>query len=42
MLLRGVDYIAVHKLAHLRYRNHTKAFWNQVDKVLPDYLARKE
>ena len=26
----------------LRYLNHTKAFWNQVDKVLPDYRDRKE
>ena len=29
-------------VAHLRYMNHTKAFWNQIDKVLPDYLERKE
>ena len=26
----------------LRYLNHTKAFWNQVDKVLPDYRDREE
>ena len=37
-----IDYIVVHELAHLRYMNHTKAFWNQVDKVLPEYLERKE
>ena len=37
-----IDYIVVHELAHLRYLNHTKAFWNQVDKVLPDYRDRKE
>ena len=37
-----IDYIVVHDLAHRRYMNHTKAFRNQVDKVLPDYLDRKE
>lgn len=37
-----IDYIVVHELAHLRYRNHTRAFWNLVDKVLPDYQERKE
>ncbi len=37
-----IDYIVVHELAHLRFMNHTQAFWNQVDKVLPDYRDRKE
>ena len=37
-----LDYIVVHELAHLIYPNHTKAFWNQVDKVMPDYGERKE
>ena len=30
-------YIVVHELAHLKHMNHTKAFWNLFDKVLPDY-----
>ena len=37
-----LDYIVVHELAHLRYPNHTAAFWNEVDKVMPDYGERKE
>ncbi len=37
-----VDYIVVHELAHLIHDNHTEAFWNEVDKVLPDYLDRKQ
>jgi predicted metal-dependent hydrolase len=37
-----LDYIVVHELAHLRYPNHTRAFWNQIDKILPDYQERKE
>ena len=24
------------------YPNHTRAFWNQIDKILPDYQERKE
>lgn len=37
-----LDYIVVHELAHLTHPNHTEAFWNEVDKVLPDYAERKE
>lgn len=37
-----VDYIVVHELAHLVHANHTEAFWGELDKVLPDYLERKQ
>jgi predicted metal-dependent hydrolase len=37
-----IDYVVVHELAHLRHANHTRAFWNLVDKLLPDYQDRKE
>ena len=37
-----LDYIIVHELAHLIHANHTVAFWNEVDKVMPDYGERKE
>lgn len=39
---RIIDYIAVHELCHLHYRNHTHAFWNEVDKVISDWRERKE
>jgi len=39
--LTVLDYIVVHELAHLRHRNHTNAFWHEVDKMLPDYRERK-
>jgi len=35
--LTVIDYIVVHELAHLKYKNHTSAFWNEIDKVIPDY-----
>lgn len=37
-----IDYIIVHELCHLHYQNHSDAFWNEVDKVMPDYRERKE
>ena len=36
-----IDYIVVHELCHLRHLDHTDAFWNEVDKVLPDFTERK-
>lgn len=32
-----LHYIVVHELAHLIHINHTKAFWNEIDKILPNY-----
>jgi len=40
--LKIIDYIIVHELCHIHYLNHSDAFWNEVDKILPDYRERKE
>jgi predicted metal-dependent hydrolase len=37
-----VDYIVVHELCHFHHLNHTSAFWNEVDKVIPGYRERRE
>ena len=37
-----IDYIVVHELCHFHRRSHGDAFWNEVDKVIPDYRERKE
>lgn len=37
-----IDYIVVHELCHFHHRDHTDGFWNEVDKVMPDYGERKE
>jgi len=36
-----IDYIVVHELCHLHRREHDAAFWNEVDKVMPDFAERK-
>ena len=36
-----IDYIVVHELCHLHHRDHSNTFWNEIDKVLPDYRQRK-
>jgi len=28
-------------MAQMKYENHSQAFWNEVDKIIPDYRERK-
>ena len=36
-----VDYVVVHELSHIRFRNHNENFYAQVAAVLPDYKSRE-
>lgn len=35
--LSVVDYVVVHELSHITYKNHSPAFWARVKTVLPTY-----
>lgn len=36
-----IDYVVVHEMVHLKVRDHSRNFWNAVEKVLPDYRESK-
>lgn len=36
-----IEYVIIHELAHTVHHNHSKRFWNLVEKLLPDFKARR-
>lgn len=37
-----LDYVIVHELCHLEHMDHSKAFWQCVETILPDYRERRK
>ena len=36
----AIDYVVVHELAHIRHKDHSRAFYGFIESVLPDYKDR--
>ncbi len=32
-----IEYVVLHEMCHLKYMNHSKKFWDLVEKCMPDY-----
>lgn len=37
-----LDYVVAHEISHLVHHNHSKRFWAQVEKIIPDYKERRK
>lgn len=37
-----LEYVVVHELCHRKQMNHSKDFWNEVEKIMPDYREKRE
>lgn len=37
-----VDYLVAHEVCHLRHMNHSRAFWQLVEQVCPDYPRQRD
>jgi len=36
-----IDYVVVHELVHIKHLNHSRAYWQEVTNILPDFKQRK-
>ncbi|MBR3810858.1 MAG: M48 family metallopeptidase [Agathobacter sp.] len=38
----AIDYVVIHELCHRKHMDHSREFWNQVQKYMPDFKAQKQ
>lgn len=39
---KAIDYVVVHELCHIKHHNHSKDFYKEIEKILPDYKEREK
>jgi len=39
---RVIDYVVVHELCHLKIRDHSSAFWSELERVMPGHQEHRE
>lgn len=37
--IKVVEYVVIHELCHIKHHNHSKLFWNEVEKYEPEYKS---
>lgn len=37
-----VEYVIIHELSHVKHKNHSKAFWAQVERYVPDWKEKRK
>jgi len=37
-----IEYVVVHELSHIKYKNHSKEFWKMVKNYLADYKVKED
>jgi hypothetical protein len=40
--LEIIDYVVVHELCHMLEHNHSRAYWSEVARVMPDFQHRRK
>ncbi|HBL84850.1 MAG TPA: M48 family peptidase [Clostridiales bacterium] len=38
----AIDYVIVHELVHIKHKNHSKEFYREIEKYMPEYKNYKE
>ena len=36
-----IDYILIHELVHIKEKNHSRRFWNDLESIIPDYRKHR-
>jgi len=37
-----IDYVVVHELCHIKHKNHSSKFWQEVAKLMPNYKTHQK